>query len=313
MSGIGVVVNPLSKRNRRDTSASLRLARIVGDTGVVAECRNFDDLYRAAEDFRRQKVSILAIGGGDGTNSVTTTGFYKVYGDSPLPMLALLRGGTMNTVANSVGIPREPQETLLRWIVDRYRENRPMTFAERTTMSVNDKLGFMCGAGVVYGFLSEYYEAGKPFPTPVTAVKTLARGICSAIVNGEMVRRMAAPVDARIVVDGYEWPMQRYFTITAGTIDEIGLGFKPWYRASERDDMFHFLALTGSPLKFASRLPRVYRGVSVGEDCAAEALAREVEVHTPDNVVRYMVDGDLHEAPGPMRIKAGPRVRIIVR
>src|SRR5688500_8138234 len=166
MSGIGVVVNPRSSRNRGNRGGTSRLARIVGDAGVVAECSNLDQLHRAAEDFRRQDVSILAIGGGDGTNSVTATGFWQVYGDVPLPAIALLRGGTMNTVANSVGVPRARPETLLTRLVQRHSAGGIMGSVERTTLDVGGTLGFLFGTGVVYGFLAEYYANGRPYPTP---------------------------------------------------------------------------------------------------------------------------------------------------
>ena len=105
MGGIGVILNPRSKRNLGDPRAAVRLARALGDHGVVRTVKSKDDLSRIAEDFRRQKIDVLGISGGDGTNYVTITGFLQVYDTEPLPPLAFLRGGTFNTVANSVGVP----------------------------------------------------------------------------------------------------------------------------------------------------------------------------------------------------------------
>ena len=79
MPGIGVVLNPKSRRNLRDPLAASRLARTLGDQGVVREARSVDELYRIAADFRRDDIEILAISGGDGTNHVTLTGFLDVY------------------------------------------------------------------------------------------------------------------------------------------------------------------------------------------------------------------------------------------
>src|SRR5262245_31697249 len=85
MSGIGLVFNPRAGANRRDPTAAARLARRLGDNGVVAMPRSLDELSRAAEDFRRQKIDVLGIAGGDGTNYVTLTHFHQVYGAEPLP------------------------------------------------------------------------------------------------------------------------------------------------------------------------------------------------------------------------------------
>ena len=56
VSGIGVVLNPRSRRNLRDPGAAVRLARRLGDHGVVREARSIDELYRIAEDFRRDDI-----------------------------------------------------------------------------------------------------------------------------------------------------------------------------------------------------------------------------------------------------------------
>src|SRR5580704_17382124 len=122
MSGIGVVLNPRSRRNLRDPKAALRLARTLGDHGVVRQVDSIEDLHRTAEDFRHLDIDVLGISGGDGTNHVTITGFLDVYGNGKvadsaapalLPQIAFLRGGTMNTVANSVGIQHGKPEGLL--------------------------------------------------------------------------------------------------------------------------------------------------------------------------------------------------------
>jgi len=50
--GIGVIFNPRSGRNLRDPRAAHRLARTLGDRGVIREAGPIDELYREAEDFR---------------------------------------------------------------------------------------------------------------------------------------------------------------------------------------------------------------------------------------------------------------------
>jgi diacylglycerol kinase family enzyme len=92
VSGIGVVLNPKSRRNLRDPHAAMRLARRLGDCGVVREARSLEELYRIAEDFRREDIDVLAISGGDGTNHVTLTGFLDVYHGAAqtMPQVALL-------------------------------------------------------------------------------------------------------------------------------------------------------------------------------------------------------------------------------
>src|SRR5580698_3370890 len=169
---IGVVLNPRSRRNLRDPDAALRLARALGDHGVVREVHSLDDLHRTAEDFKRLQIDVLGNSGGDGTNHVTITGFLSVYAPNPLPQLAFLRGGTMNTVANSVGIRRGRPEGVLGRVIRAYAERavRPLANVERHVMRIGPpgsrtdmsgvNCGFLFGTGVVHGFLSEYYRNG---------------------------------------------------------------------------------------------------------------------------------------------------------
>src|SRR4051795_520173 len=155
MAGIGVVLNPHSRRNLNDPRAALRLARTLGDHGVVRTAHNRDDLARIAEDFRKLEIDVLGISGGDGTNYVTITGFLAVYADEPLPPLAFLRGGTFNTVANAVGVPRGGPEGLLAKLIAGYlaRKHQPLRSASRQVMRIGEHYGFIFGTGAIYGFI----------------------------------------------------------------------------------------------------------------------------------------------------------------
>lgn len=319
MSGIGVVLNPKSGRNLRDPMAALRLARRLGDQGVVREARSIDELYRIAEDFRRAEIDVLAISGGDGTNHVTLTGFLDVYAGATIPRVALLRGGTMNTVANSVGVRNDKPEGLLGRLVRSYalRANGPLADVERHVMRVAPSeggratYGFLFGTGVVHGFLAEYYRHGET--TPLVAAKTLAHGITSAIVGGETIRRMARPFRGEVeLADGTTWPLRDYLAVAAGTIAHIGLHFKPFFRYSERRGSFHVLGIHTPPLSFVRELPRIHRGRPMRPGKAYEALSDRMTLRSEDGIVRYMIDGDLHESRGGITVGIGPRVRLVV-
>lgn len=337
LPGIGVVYNPKSGHNRRNPKAAARLRKAVGDHGVVREASTMAELYRVAEDFQRQGIDVLGISGGDGTNGVTITGFIDVYRGAELPRIAFLRGGTMNTVANSVGIRRGAPEVLVRRLIDGYQAHatRPLRHAERHTLRIQatalpppsahddegsprsvappagDKYGFLFGTGVVYGFLAEYYAGGDP--NPVVAAKTLARGIGSTIVQGEMIRRMAAPFRGSVTLDdGTRWEESEYLTVTGGTIDQIGLGFRPFCKFDERPGAFHLLGIHGSTMQVVGQLPRVYRAQPIAEHCARHATPSRAVIESSAPHIRYMVDGDLHECTGPLTVEVGPKVRIVI-
>lgn len=332
--GIGVIFNPRSGRNLRDPRAAGRLARTLGDHGVVREARSIDELYRVAEDFQRLDIDVLGISGGDGTNGTTITGFFDVYQGNALPQIAFLRGGTMNTVANAVGVRRGRPEGLLDRLCRAYvaRAARPLANVERHVMCVRGegapssddapsstrrerplvtKYGFIFGTGVVCGFLSEYYAYGQP-PNPVVAAKTLLRGVASAVVGGEMIKRMAAPFRGSVELDdGTVWPERDYLAIASGTIDQIGLNFRPFHRYAEKPNTFHILGIHASPMGFVSQLPRIWRAAPMKPEHTYERVTSSATIRSP-SPIRCMIDGDLYECTGPLQVSIGPLVRIVV-
>jgi diacylglycerol kinase (ATP) len=320
VSGIGVVINPRSRRNLRDPGAAGRLARQLGDRGVVRAAHSIDELYRIAEDFRRDAIDVLAISGGDGTNHVTLTGFIDVYGGHVMPQVALLRGGTMNTVANSVGLSSGRPEGLLGRLLRDYahRASMPLENVERHVMRIAQDggegkahYGFLFGTGVVAGYLSEYYAGGEP--TPLVAAQTLLRGVGSALVGGEMIRRMARPFRGTVTLDdGTRWDERDYLAIAAGTIANIGLNFRPFHRYDEQPGRFHVLGIHASPVAFVKELPRIHRAEPMRPGKAYDAVSSSMVVRGRDDVVKYMIDGDLHEARGELRVSVGPQVRLVV-
>jgi diacylglycerol kinase family enzyme len=316
----------------RDPRAAGRLARALGDNGVVRPARSLDELYRVAEDFQKLEIDVLGISGGDGTNGVTITGFLDVYQGNALPQIAFLRGGTMNTVANSIGLPRGKPEGLLDRLARRYVENaaRPLEDVERYVLCIRGdnaraplgkqqsapplamKYGFLFGTGVVYGYLAEYYGTGEP-PNPKVAAKTLLRGVGSAMVGGEMIKRMAEPFRGSVELDdGTVWEERDYLSVAGGTIDQIGLNFRPFYRWNQKPGAFHLLGIHTSPMGFVRQLPRILRAAPMQPGHTFEGLTTSATIRSPKSPLRYMVDGDLHECDGPLHVSMGPKVRIVV-
>lgn len=311
MGGIGVVLNPRSKQNLRDPRAAYRLARVLGDHGVVRTAQSRDDLARIAEDFRKLQVDVLGISGGDGTNYVTITGFLEVYAGEPLPPLAFLRGGTFNTVANAVGIPRGGPDGLLARLISRYarRGREPLQWVERHVMRIGDHYGFIFGTGAIYGFIAEYNRA--PERSPLWAAELLLRA-AGKVALGEPTP-VAQRWQGRVTFeDGEDFPDRDYLAIGASTVDQIGLGFSAFYRSSAEPGCFQILGIHSTALGFVRKLPDIWRAMPLGEDLTYDRLTRRAVLEAREGVVRYMCDGDVHEHPGPLIVETGPRVRILV-
>ncbi len=311
MAGIGVVLNPRSRQNRRDPEAASRLAKKLGNCGVVRTAQTRDELARIAEDFRKLKIDVLGISGGDGTNHVTLTGFLEVYSDEPLPPVAFLRGGTMNTVANAIGVPKGRPDGLLASLIARYNERmeNPLQVVERNVMRVGDRYGFLMGTGVIHGYMSEYYR--HPEPNPLHAAKTLFDACRSVVLNRPtpVMQRWEGRVE---FPQGPNFPDRDYLCIAAGTVDQIGLGFRPFYRAPQAPGCFHILGIHTTPIGFVKKLGDVWRAKPMGEEHTHESVTTQATLHGRSGIVRYVLDGDIHEHRGPLEMRTGPRVKLIV-
>ncbi len=317
MAGIGLVLNARAKRHQRDPELAERLARILGDDGVVRAPESYAELSEIADEFRRMGIELVAVAGGDGTNHITISGVVEAYHGAKLPYFALLRGGTMNTTANSLGIPRRGPEALLTRYVEAYRRRMvtPMRFVEPNVLRVGDQYGFIFGTGAIYGFIAEYNTREER--SPLWAARVLAGAVVTSAFGTGVAQRVSQRWRGRVrFSDGTAFPERDYFTVGASTCAQIGLGFKPFYRSGERPDGFHMLGIHCSTVDFVRSLPKIWAGQTIGGDKTYEKVCeRAVLEPTPDEdgfgMVPYTLDGDVYRHAGPLEVAIGPRVRIV--
>ena len=309
MPGIGIINNPHSRKNRKHPDRMDCLGHIVGSNGKSVATQDVKDINQIARVFKEQEIDILGINGGDGSNHVTLTAFIEEYGDTPLPKIALLRGGTMNTISNACGV-KGTQTGLMIYLANKYREGIPFETIQRDTIKVDNRYGFLFGNGLIHNFLSAYYETGRP--SPWMALKLITRGIFSSLVRGPFASRMFERFQARVWVDGQEWTHDSYTATVGGTISQIGLGFKPFYRCEERPHSFHFLGITARPLGFVMSMPKIFFGKKVSPRKIVESVAEEV-IFESERPLQYTLDGDTHRTGNRLVLSVGPRLEIIVR
>jgi diacylglycerol kinase family enzyme len=307
--GIGIINNPHSRKNKRNPQQMDCLGYMVGSKGEAVATRDISDIHEMARLYKEREIDILGINGGDGSNHVTLTAFIEEYGDQPLPKIALLRGGTMNTISNSCGI-KGTQAGLMMNLIRKYREKIPFETIRRDTVKVDGRYGFIFGNGLIHNFLDAYYGTGNP--KPWTAFKLLVKGTASSIVNGNMAKKMFKRFQARVYVDGKEWSQDSYTAMAGATIHQIGLGFTPFFRCEERPHSFHFLGIVTPPLGFALAMPKIWFGRKVSPKKIIEQVAEEV-VFESDEPLKYTLDGDTHQTGKRMTLTVGPRLEIVVR
>lgn len=310
MPGIGLISNPRSRLNKADPSRVRKLGYMIGSHGTAEATRSIDDLYRVCEEFKKERIEILGISGGDGTLHHTLTAMIRTYGeDQPLPLIAILRGGTMNTIARCFKIFGEPSRLLFE-LVDKHRRGLgdQLAIFEKEILQVGDMYGYIFGTGIIRNFMHEYYETGNP--SPAIAAQLITRAAASAAIKGPLARRIYRRFEAEVTVDGQTWARRDFATVTAALVKEIGLGFSPYYRCDERPGHFAVLGIHTSVTGFLLELPRIMQGRPMRRDKVIDQVAQHMRLYS-DSKVEYIIDGDNYTGDHELVVKTGPKLRFI--
>jgi diacylglycerol kinase family enzyme len=311
MAGIGIVNNPRSRRNQRLPMTSVRLRALVAGHGILADASTQEELAAALDCFEERGIDTLGVNGGDGTAHVVLTAAAARW--KRLPRILLLRGGSMNTVADGHRLHGTPESILERYL-ERRRRGPPPELFERDLLRVEGpglepRCGFIFGTGAVVAFLEAYYTTRRPLPA--MAALLAARAVASGLARGKFAARLTARERVRVEADGEEWPDERYLGIIAGTVPEIGFGFTPFSRCGEQPGFFHAIGVTGTIAQLVPRLPSIWLGRSWSRAVAMDAVARELVLHG-EGPQRFTLDGDLYTAEREVRVVTGPAVQILV-
>jgi diacylglycerol kinase family enzyme len=302
---IAVIVNPRSRANRRNPRIAADFQAIVGDRGRVFAPKTIEELDSIAADLRREPPTVIAVHGGDGTLHKTITSLGRAFGAEPLPPVAMLCGGTMNVVATSLGI-RERPAVFLKAIVDADRSGQRLETIRRRCMRIGDELGFLFGSGLPANFLTEYYAPSGY--GPARAAWLLVRAFFSALWHGPFIQRLFKRFEGSVRVDGALLEQTAFVGLMAGTVREVGLGFKLVHRADDDPERFGVLAMHSAVLSLSLDVWAVQRGRGISASRAFSAVASQMDVKSKNGAMAYTIDGDLYRTHEPVAISLGPPI-----
>ncbi len=309
MAALAIIANPNAHRNRNWPVASAALRKAAPGADLF-ETRTERDLREAAAQVARGRPQVVAIAGGDGTVTHTVTALAEVLQDQ-LPPLALLGGGSYDSLAPLGG--RGSAEDRLKKLSEAVATGTPLETTERDTVrvvapSAARRCGFRFGVGLPVRFIEEIYGTGKAGWWASSRV--LLRAVGSSFWRGAFARRLFAPIDLRVAVDGEEWPRVPIYGVVGSSVAEAGLGLRPFRRATEQPGSFQVLGLTAGPRSFALEVPRLLLGRPARRDRLLEAVAEEVELSAP-RPFGYFLDGEIERAASRLTVRAGPRVALV--
>ncbi len=276
-------------------------ARALGDHGVVREARSSTSSTTSPKTSSASRSTCSASAAATAPTTSRSRASSTSTNRQSLPQVAFLRGGTMNTVANSIGVPHGKPEGLLDRLDPRLRRARGAPARQRRAQrdAHRHDVRFPLRHRRRLRLFGRVLPRGGEPPSPLVAANTLLRGVGSALVGGEIVSRIAAPFRGWVELDdGTTWEERDYFAVAGGTIDQIGLDFKPFYRWAEQPGAFHMLGIhtwrwassrisraSGAPSRCATarrtRRPSRARHPQQGRDDALHDRRRSARVEGP--------------------------------
>jgi diacylglycerol kinase family enzyme len=339
---IGVITNPNSKKNKDRHLRREVLQQIVGPSGMVRRTDTLSELKPVLREFLRRDLKYWVSDGGDGTlHHLVNCGIEVLQEDEfrhrrgRLPVAVPTNGGTIDFVAINAGI-RGKGEGILSELKDSLERGEPpdeveveslvMEAEEETPTGIKHirRVGFaMAAGGIGQRFFALYYA--DPFPTPMTIMRILAKGLASSAVALTPLRRIPGmppalygyadhlfkPTQARITVDGKTLPWNRWTGVHISSL-EINLGnVLRFFPLARQPGKLHVMAGEPTPLEIIRNIPRMHLGLAMQARRLHDKAGETVEMEaTSDELLCPVVDGEIYQNIKRMTVSIGPLIRV---
>lgn len=306
---LGILVNGRAGGMRRNPA---RLARLEAQLPPERVCvtRDVGEIAAALQALRDAGVDTLAVVGGDGSVGGTLTEVIRCWPADALPAVSLTRGGTINTIARSLGARGAPEEQVREllarhdWRVD---TRRPLV--EVRSAEGERRAGMVFANGVAVRWLRLYYEDSRQGVAGAAAV--VARIVASAGVRGSLARSLFQPSGIRVELDGQALPFERFTVTAAASVEHIGLGFRPFLLAGRDPETFEFAITEARAARLCLELPSLRLGHRRRGSCIHHWPARHVRLRF-DEAEPWSVDADVFAATRELELCASPPLRFVV-
>lgn len=313
MSRIGIITNPHSKLNKRHPERQRLLGYILGEHGNLELTNSLADLARVAQKFKDSDIAVVAVNGGDGTINRTLTAMIQAYGEKPLPKFLILRGGTINVLAENIGVSGNPEQILVRYI-ESLSGLRPSTITTYRTLCVGGHYGFLFGNGLVANYLEEFY---KNKTGPLGAIWLIVKIHFWYLWSFEKFRKLIGEWTYKLTYgpNNAIQITQKTIAVMASTVEKMPLGPKLFPLARRSLDEFQFFSLNISARAIVWRLPLAFIRNGEGESFGklSHVTKKLILESAEGRRQKYTLDGELFTSEdGKLEISLGPLVDLVV-
>ncbi len=337
---IGVITNPNSRKNRNRPERAERLQRIVGGMGEVHQTTSVDSIKPVLREFLRKRARYWVADGGDGAlHWMLRMGMEVLqeeeFADSSvtLPLTLPTKGGTIDFVANNVGIEGDAAG-ILATLRKHLEHGARIEETEVDSMAIDGiqvidgqevpfrTYGFASAAGGVgQRFYSKYYADADP--NPRTIVKVVANTVMSAPIALSPLSKLPlgawttyakdvfAPTQCKITLDGMRLPGDKFTGVHVASMS-INLGnVLRFFGKADQPGLMNAIVGTPSPWAIIRNIPRMARGQEMRGSDILDRPCREMRlVASGTEMLEPIIDGEYYRNVKELVFRVGPRVRI---
>lgn len=310
MSGIiGIIANPHSKLNKRNPQILEHIrAKTSGFCDFYAT-KSLDHLDHVCRSILQKKTSMLAICGGDGTISRTITSILKSYEPkTPLPKIAVLKGGTINLIASQIS-----QKGHLYSIIDRLVEiskrQEQLQMRSIQTIKVNSHYGFLYADGSNVKILEEFYRNKSGV---LGASWLAAKLVASFLGRGPLIKRLVKEEYRSIQISKTDQLDVCSLGNLVGTISKLPLGFPLLPHATNHLDKFQLTTITCPKEKLLWYLPSIMLQHKEGSNLGKHTLIADRLTIRGSASFPYTIDGEIFQSGHQgVTIQSGPKFTFV--
>ncbi|MBF0441085.1 MAG: hypothetical protein HQK54_04205 [Oligoflexales bacterium] len=310
MPDIRIITNPNSKANKLTPGRINQLSDIVNTKAVLDVSNSLNQLETIIKNHLVYKPKIVVIDGGDGTVSRILSAAYKFYNKTQLPSFVLLGGGTMNVLANDLGIRGCYQKKLKRLL----EMNDPFTSLKtltRTSIIVENNVGFLYADGSSLNILNEFYRDKKGH---FEAFCLGARIIFSALHHGQLYQSLikGRPITFLPKPQTAALHHNSLSTIVA-SISKLPLNIPLLMNLKNFESKLQAISITSSAKNLLWHFPFILLNNKEGESIGKfHFLCDELEIRGEDPF-SYTLDGEVYSSESNvLSIRRGPKINFLV-
>ncbi len=341
---IGVITNPNSRKNKSRPDRARKLQEIVGDLGEVHATDSVDSIKPILREFLRRRARYWVADGGDGAlHWVVRNGLELLEepefkdGGYELPTTLPTKGGTIDFVANNVGITGQAESLLedLRASVERGTHIEEVLVDSMLIEGIEinaegEEVNFR-----TYGFASAVGGLGQRFfskyyadkdPSPKVIMKVVGNTLASypvaysplaklplPIPQGlrTYAKEMFEPAHVRITLDGHPLSATHFTGVHIASMSlDLGGVFK-FFGEADVPGQMHALVGSPSPMQMIRNLPKMFAGKSMQSSNIADRACTDMTVEVRGHeLLSPIIDGEYYRNVKKLVFKNGPSLRI---